>query len=88
MLNVPLSLRVVRYKRALAVAAAAPVPLPRILAPRKSPLDQRDWEESAILIDKPQGWTSFDVCAKLRSAIGIRKLKVGHAGESTLAADF
>lgn len=32
------------------------------------------------MIDKPQGWTSFDVCAKMRGAIGVRKLKVGHAG--------
>lgn len=44
-----------------------------------------------LLIDKPAGWTSFDVCAKLRGKIraqyrakGIkptkRQLKVGHAG--------
>jgi len=41
-----------------------------------------------LLIDKPVGWTSFDVVAKLRSAIRIQnlesgiknKVKVGHAG--------
>lgn len=44
-----------------------------------------------VLVDKPAGWTSFDVVAKIRSAIrasytakGIkptkRQLKVGHAG--------
>jgi tRNA pseudouridine55 synthase len=33
---------------------------------------------AAALIDKPKGWTSFDVVAKLRKAVGIKK--VGHAG--------
>ncbi len=37
-----------------------------------------------LLIDKPIGWTSFDVVNYLRSFIGklygIKKLKVGHAG--------
>jgi len=31
-----------------------------------------------LLVDKPAGWTSFDVVAKLRSITGIRK--IGHAG--------
>ncbi|MFT4568438.1 MAG: tRNA pseudouridine55 synthase [Saprospiraceae bacterium] len=39
---------------------------------------------AALLIDKPSGWTSFDVVNKLRWAIrtklGVRKYKVGHAG--------
>ena len=29
-------------------------------------------------VDKPAGWTSFDVLAKLRGALGTRRL--GHAG--------
>ena len=29
-------------------------------------------------VDKPAGWTSFDVLAKLRGALGTRKL--GHTG--------
>ncbi|MDR0984201.1 MAG: tRNA pseudouridine(55) synthase TruB [Ruminococcus sp.] len=37
-----------------------------------------------LLIDKPKGWTSFDCVAKvrgiLRSATGIKKIKVGHSG--------
>ena len=37
-----------------------------------------------ILIDKPHGWTSFQVVNKIRWTIckhfGIKKLKVGHAG--------
>ena len=31
-----------------------------------------------ILIDKPLNWTSFDVVAKIRNAVGVKK--VGHAG--------
>ncbi len=37
-----------------------------------------------VLVDKPLGWTSFDVVNKLRYAIrhvlGVKKYKVGHAG--------
>ena len=47
--------------------------------------------DKTILIDKPAGWTSFDVVAKIRGMIragyttqGLkptkRQLKVGHAG--------
>ncbi|HSW68029.1 MAG TPA: tRNA pseudouridine(55) synthase TruB, partial [Bacteroidales bacterium] len=37
-----------------------------------------------ILINKPYGWTSFDVVNKLRVAIrrylGVKRVKIGHAG--------
>lgn len=37
-----------------------------------------------ITLDKPLGWTSFDVVKRLRSTLtrrlGVKKLKVGHAG--------
>ncbi|KAH7432570.1 hypothetical protein KP509_07G028400 [Ceratopteris richardii] len=33
---------------------------------------------TVILIDKPKGWTSFMVCAKIRSLVKVKK--VGHAG--------
>ena len=37
-----------------------------------------------LLVNKPLGWTSFDVVKKVRNVIsretGIRKIKVGHAG--------
>ncbi|MCM1336475.1 MAG: tRNA pseudouridine(55) synthase TruB [Candidatus Amulumruptor caecigallinarius] len=37
-----------------------------------------------LLIDKPLGWTSFDTVKRLRGALtrrlGLKKLKVGHAG--------
>lgn len=37
------------------------------------------WNEGAIiLIDKPQGWTSFDVVNKIKKTFRIKK--VGHAG--------
>jgi tRNA pseudouridine55 synthase len=41
-------------------------------------------EGEILLIDKPAGWTSFDVVNKIRYMIkhhlGIKKIKVGHAG--------
>lgn len=48
-------------------------------------------ENGILLVDKPAGWTSFDVCAKIRSQIRAdyrqrgekptkRQLRVGHAG--------
>jgi len=44
-----------------------------------------DFQEGAILlIDKPYGWTSFNVVSKIKNLIrrskGYKKLKVGHAG--------
>ncbi len=41
-------------------------------------------EGELLLIDKPIGWTSFDVVNSIRSTIkrtyNIKKIKVGHAG--------
>ena len=41
-------------------------------------------EGATILVDKPYGWTSFDVVNKIRwnlkRKLGIKKIKVGHAG--------
>ncbi len=36
------------------------------------------FERAVLPIDKPKGWTSFDVIRKLRRLLGVRK--VGHAG--------
>lgn len=40
--------------------------------------------DGILLIDKPSGWTSFDVVAKIRGQIkreiGLKKPKVGHTG--------
>jgi tRNA pseudouridine55 synthase len=51
----------------------------------RSNLGQLDFENGVVmLIDKPLGWTSFDAVKKLRSALrynlGLKKIKVGHAG--------
>lgn len=41
-------------------------------------------EGSTIIVDKPLNWTSFDVVNKIRwnlkQRLGIKKIKVGHAG--------
>ena len=41
-------------------------------------------EGTLLLVDKPTSWTSFDVVNKLRnrlkSALGVKNLKVGHSG--------
>jgi tRNA pseudouridine55 synthase len=45
--------------------------------------EQQQSIEKVILVDKPIGWTSFDVVAKLRSQYSKqynRRVKVGHAG--------
>ena len=53
--------------------------------------DLTDAEDGVLLVDKPAGWTSFDVVAKIRAQIRAeyrargekptkRQLKVGHAG--------
>lgn len=48
-------------------------------------------EGEVLLINKPLGWTSFDVVNRLRIAIreclGIKKIKVGHAGTLDPLAD-
>lgn len=36
------------------------------------------WERAVLLIDKPKGWSSFDVIRKLRRLLKVRK--IGHAG--------
>ena len=54
--------------------------MPQLLFTRESLLA----EGTILLIDKPLGWTSNDVVAKvrilLRKYFGIPKIKVGHAG--------
>jgi tRNA pseudouridine55 synthase len=44
-----------------------------------------DFKEGAmLLVDKPKGWTSFDVVNKIRYKLkfklGVKKIKVGHSG--------
>ena len=50
-----------------------------------NPLPRYDFLAGAILlVDKPQGWTSFDVVNKIRyklkHRLKVKKIKVGHAG--------
>ena len=50
-----------------------------------SRLNLADLAKGAMLaVNKPQGWTSFDVVNKIRyklkSILGVKKIKVGHAG--------
>lgn len=62
------------------------LPPPTAVLPGALPDDLSVWDNAVILIDKPKGWTSFDVCGKLRGSMGgllrrpNRKIKVGHAG--------
>lgn len=60
---------------------------PETIAPGKPlPAHLSIWDNAMILVDKPQTWTSFDICAKVRGALAAtlkvksRKVKVGHAG--------
>ncbi len=53
--------------------------------PDLPPISSYDFLSGAtLLVDKPQGWTSFDVVNKirhrLRRILGVKKIKVGHAG--------
>lgn len=36
------------------------------------------WERAVLLVDKPPGWSSFDVIRRLRRLLTVRK--IGHAG--------
>jgi tRNA pseudouridine55 synthase len=44
----------------------------------RAPRDPKDTPHGILLVDKPEGPTSFDVIAKLRRALGTRE--IGHAG--------
>ncbi len=53
--------------------------------PDDHPLPKYDFRAGAtLLVDKPKGWTSFDVVNKIRYKLkwrlGVKKIKVGHAG--------
>ncbi|RMF63208.1 MAG: tRNA pseudouridine(55) synthase TruB [Calditrichaeota bacterium] len=50
-----------------------------IIRSHHKPFASLDFEKGEILtIDKPEGWTSFDVVKKVRSLLRVKK--VGHAG--------
>lgn len=62
------------------------MPFPKDIIFSKSRLNESiDFLSGAVLlVDKPIGWTSFDVVNKIRGIIrhntGLKKIKVGHAG--------
>lgn len=62
-------------------AAAAPTSLgltrlPPVLVKKDTDIsDPALWQNAAILVDKPQDWTSFDVCGKLRGTLHTKKAR-------------
>lgn len=54
-----------------------------ILSPQ-TPFPSEFPKGALLLVDKPLGWTSFDVVNKIRyrltRRLGVKKLKIGHAG--------
>ena len=38
------------------------------------PVRREDWDDTAVLIDKPLKWTSFDVVAKIRNLTKVKKV--------------
>lgn len=56
-----------------------------VMSAEDNPLPRYDFIAGAtLLVDKPRGWTSFDVVNKIRyklkHRLGVKKIKVGHAG--------
>ena len=51
-----------------------PLPPAPAIVGKGSAFTQEVWQNAALLVDKPQGWTSFDVCAKLRGALKTKKV--------------
>lgn len=56
---------------------AKALPVPQLVKPGSA--HERDvWDCAVLLVDKPQTWTSFDVCGKLKYVLKVKK--IGHAG--------
>lgn len=53
---------------------AKEVPTPILIQPGPLSLDEDLWGCSALLVDKPQTWTSFDVCGKLKGVLRVKKV--------------
>ncbi|PNW71835.1 hypothetical protein CHLRE_16g690250v5 [Chlamydomonas reinhardtii] len=59
----------------------APRVPPVLIKPGGPICDMELLKNGVILVDKPLGWTSFDVCGKIRNMIRFLEVKkVGHAG--------
>lgn len=67
--------------RGNAVAENGPVPERAFVRPPNAPKDDNTWRNMTILVDKPKGYTSFDVVARVRRLSKQRGVKkVGHCG--------
>ncbi len=56
-----------------------PLPPAPAIVGRGSAFSPDVWQNAALLVDKPKGWTSFDVCAKLRGALKTRKASLNRS---------
>lgn len=71
--------------RTVEAAAKALVPRPTLISPPVLPdKDSPLWGNCAFLVDKPDEWTSHDVCSKMKHLFNTRK--IGHAGTLDLLA--
>ena len=50
------------------------LPVPKLIRPGPLPEVSDLWSCSALLVDKPQTWTSFDVCGKLKGVLRVKKV--------------
>ena len=50
------------------------LPVPKLIQPGPLPEESDLWSCSALLVDKPQTWTSFDVCGKLKGVLRVKKV--------------
>lgn len=48
--------------------------VPNLIQPGPLPEESDLWGCSALLVDKPQTWTSFDVCGKLKGVLRVKKV--------------
>ncbi|DBA88739.1 TPA: hypothetical protein ACH3X1_004161 [Trebouxia sp. C0004] len=49
------------------------LPVPQLVAPGSWSYKLDIWDCAALLVDKPQTWTSFDVCGKLKGVLKVKK---------------
>ena len=52
------------------------LPTPVMVPPGQLSLKPDLWDCAALLVDKPQTWTSFDVCGKLKGVLRVKKVSV------------
>lgn len=65
-------------KRRQEVKRRKPLPAAPAIVSKGSAFMPDVWQNAALLVDKPKGWTSFDVCGKLRGALKTKKARLYH----------